>query len=214
MSEPGSNADDVAAKLQALVLERMQAGADKFAITEELVGMGVERADAAKVVDSIYGSIAEAAAAEQVTVASLVPAIAGGGLVAVAGGLLWGLIAIFGNLELGILAWGIGWAAGWAVVMFARGRKGLPLQIVAVAASLVGILIGKYMTFFSVVRGAIAAEHGAEAAADLSMFSLEMAQFFVENVRHMLSPFDLLWVALAVGTAWFIPKGMGIRSPR
>jgi hypothetical protein len=69
------------------------------------------------------------------------------------------------------MAWGIGLLSGFAVMFAARGKKGLPLQVIAVLSSIAGIVIGKYGTFFYWVRESIREEYGAEAAADLSVFS-------------------------------------------
>jgi hypothetical protein len=42
------------------------------------------------------------------------------------------------------------------------------------------------------------------------MFSVEMAEIFAANASTILNGFDILWVILAVLTAWRIPKGLGI----
>ena len=49
-------------------------------------------------------------------------------------------------------------------------------------------------------------EQGAEVAAELTMISVSGFQFFLGNIGVMLSGFDAIWVLLAVGTAWGIPK--------
>ena len=109
------------------------------------------------------------------------------------------------------MAWGIGLLAGFAVVLFSGGKRGRPIQVVAVAASVVGIVIGKYLTFFHVLKEVVAQEHGAEAAESISVLSGGVVEFFFQNVVSMSDPFDLLWIILAVITAWRIPKGSGIR---
>ena len=49
-------------------------------------------------------------------------------------------------------------------------------------------------------------EVGAEAVAELSMFSAGVIQLFGMSLTAMLSGFDLLWIFLAVATAWGIAK--------
>lgn len=61
------------------------------------------------------------------------------------GGLVWGFILILTDYEVGFVAWGIGFLAGFLVVRFAGGRKGAPLQAIAIVSSLVGIMLGKYI---------------------------------------------------------------------
>jgi hypothetical protein len=90
--------------------------------------------------------------------------------------------------------------------MFARGRKGLPLQLVAVVSAALGIFIGKYFTFYSALKAYAAEEFGAEVVAQMSMLSPGVIQIFAESLGAMVSGFDALWVVLAVVTAWGIPK--------
>jgi hypothetical protein len=74
-----------------------------------------------------------------------------------------------------------------------------------------GVVIGKYGTFFYFFRKAIEGKFGAEAASNVGFFSEKAVDSFSQNIASMLSPFDLLWVALAVMTAWKIPRGLGIK---
>ena len=138
--------------------------------------------------------------------AALPRGIAGGVLAALVGGLTWALVVTTTNYELGFVAWGIGFVAGTAVVVAAGGAKGLPLQAAAVASALLGILIGKYVTFVHVVRGQIEEIAGSAAAANVSYFSLETARFFGEEIGAVFGGFDLLWAGLAIFTAWRIPQ--------
>ncbi|MHC4741413.1 MAG: hypothetical protein ACYS8Z_05850 [Planctomycetota bacterium] len=198
-------------RLYAFVIEQIKAGADKPAISQKLVEMGMNEDDSHKLVDKMYDQIMQAAKAEQLTSASIIPAAIGGLLAAVVCGVIWGMIVIATEYEIGYMAWAVGLAAGFCVVLFSKGKKGLPLQVIAVASSLLGILIGKYLTFFHYLKEMIAEEHGTEAASQLSVLSGGVIQFFLENVVSMSHPLDLLWIVLAVATAWRIPKGTGIR---
>ena len=63
--------------------------------------------------------------------------------------------------------------------------------------ALLGILIGKYLSFAWVVQD-IAEEDGVS----LGVFSGETFSLFRENLGTVFSGFDLLWVGLAVFTAW------------
>lgn len=135
--------------------------------------------------------------------AVLLPAVLAGLAAAVAGGIAWGLIVRFSEYELGIVAWGIGFVVGTAVVFAARGARGPQLQAVAVGASLVGILLGKYLSFAWVVQ-----EMAAEEGVRLGVFSGETVEIFRENLGSVFTLFDLLWIGLAVFTAWRIPQAL------
>ncbi len=143
---------------------------------------------------------------------AILPALLGGGLAAAIGGGAWGLIVILTGYVIGYMAWGIGLLSGFAVVLFSHGQKGIPLQVIAVVASVMGIVVGKYTTFFHFVRKAVAKEHGDAIAANVSFLSEKTVQVFAQNIGSMLSGFDILWVSLAVITAWRIPKAISSAS--
>ena len=146
---------------------------------------------------------------------ALVPATVAGLLAAAIGGAAWAGIVILTDYEVGFVAWGIGALCGFAVAALAGNARGVPLQIIAVVASVLGIAAGKYVTFHHFLKAFVEEEAGAEAVAEMSLFSPEVIQIFTDNIGSMLSGFDIIWVLLAVGTAWGIPKASGIklRSP-
>jgi hypothetical protein len=61
----------------------------------------------------------------------------------VIGGMVWGLVAKYLNMELGLLAWAIGLLAGLGIYMFTASR-GTALGIAAALIAFFGILCGKY----------------------------------------------------------------------
>ena len=132
---------------------------------------------------------------------SLLRAIAAGLVAAVAGGVAWALIVKTSDYEVGFVAWGIGFLVGTAVVFATRGAKGRRLQIAAVVLALVGILLGKYLTYALIVQEDIEA-----FGESIGLFSADMFEFFREDLDAVFSFFDLLWVGLAVASAWRIPQ--------
>ena len=87
----------------------------------------------------------------------------------------------------------------------------MPLQIIAVISGILGILIGKYMIVHNIVTTVVSQDQGAAAAEAISLFSMDMVSFFAANIGSVASGFDLLWIALAVFTAWSIPKASGLK---
>ena len=132
---------------------------------------------------------------------SLLPAIAAGLVAAIVGGVVWGLIVKISDYEVGFVAWGIGFIAGTAVVLATRGAKGPRLQVIAVVASLLGILLGKYLSYAFIVQ-----EQVESFGESIGLFSGDMFSFFREDLGAVFGLFDLLWVGLAVFTAWRIPQ--------
>ena len=132
---------------------------------------------------------------------SLLPALGAGLFAAIVGGVVWGLIVKFSDYEVGIVAWGIGLIAGTAVVFATRGAKSRRLQVIAVLSALVGILLGKYLSYAFVIQ-----EQADDAGVSLGLFSSDMFRFFREDLDGVFGLFDLLWVGLAVVTAWRVPQ--------
>ena len=99
---------------------------------------------------------------------------------AIAGGVVWGLIVKWTAYEIGFVAAGIGILAGLAAVAASRGVRGLPLQVIAIVAALVGVLVGKYLGYL--------------------WFGEENGYTF----REMWSWWDVLWIGLAVVMAYRI----------
>jgi hypothetical protein len=115
----------------------------------------------------------------------------------IVGGIAWGLIVKLSDYEIGIVAWGIGFVVGTAVLVAAGRRKGLPLQLVAVVGALVGILVGKYLAYAMVIQ-----ELASEQGVDVGLLSSQMRELFRDDLDSVFGWFDLLWAGLAVFTAW------------
>lgn len=201
---------EAATKLLAFVLAEIKQGTPRGELVNKLTDAGVGSSEAIRVVDSVQAEVQKAADQEVLTPDSLILALLGGVLAAIAGGLIWGLIVIATDYEIGFMATGIGVLAGFAVAGLS-GKRGLPLQIVAVLASLAGILVGRYLTFFSVLRDFVGQEHGAAAVANVKLFSSDVLALFLQSFTDFASPYDILWVILAIVAAWRIPRGLALR---
>lgn len=210
-TENESSQTEALEKVNKFIVQQMKDGADKDTIIARLEEMGVAGNQAAELVNAVYPEIMRVAKEQEFTTDILPLAVIGGILAAVIGGAVWGEIVIYTGYEVGFVAWAIGLLSGAAIVFFARGRKGTPLQVLAVVSSMAGIVIGKYVTFYHFLTIAIAKKYGEMAAAKLSILSGDVVNFFVQNASSMLGGYDALWVILAVITAWRIPEGMGIK---
>ena len=125
-------------------------------------------------------------------------AMLAGLLVAVAGGIAWGLISKYTDYEVGIVAWGIGFAVGVAVERAAGGRRSADLQAIAIVTALMGVLLGKYLGFAFAVQ-----EAEQEFGTQTGLLSGEMFSLFRQNLSEVFSLYDLLWTGLAVASAWY-----------
>jgi len=192
----------------SLVAEHVRVGTDPETIVAMLEDRGVDRTQARALVDTVYPKLARVAEQERYTGSALGPGIAGGLVAAIVGGFLWGLIVILTEYEIGIAAWGIGFLAGFGVVRFAGGAKGTPLQVVAVISSLLGIVIGKYVSYAYFFKQAIEDRFDV----DISYFDSEIFRAFRENLGDIFGGFDLIWAGFAIATAWQIARPSGFMS--
>lgn len=198
----------------AFIIEKIKSGVDDTAIIQSLTEMGVDRNDAEILVREIHRGAIEVAEQQQFTSKTILPALAGAILAAIVSGFVWGWIVAITEYEIGFMAWGVGLITGYAVVLFSKGKRGIPLQVIAVLASIFGIIIGKYFTFVNILKEEVLKEYGVEVVSNIPIISGKMIGFFFEKFGVLVSGFDILWVILAVITAWSIPKGMGLKLSR
>jgi signal peptidase I len=127
-------------------------------------------------------------------------------LVGLAGAAVWGLVVKSTEYEIGALAWGIGLATGAAAGLAGR-RKTADVQLAAVAAAAIAVLVGKYLTFALVVQ--------EQSGDTIGVFSSEMRSLFRDNLGTIFGLYDLLWIALAVGSAWYLvrPEEPAVEEP-
>jgi len=113
--------------------------------------------------------------------ARLLRATIAGAVAALVGGGVWAGLAIGLSVEIGWVAWGIGVLCGFAVSKLGRGHGNI-FQVMAVVCSLLGIAIGK-LAFVLSAGGSIG------------------------DIGLTLGLMDLLFVGLAVASAWQIAGG-------
>jgi hypothetical protein len=143
----------------------------------------------------------EAGGIREVRSGVLLNATLAGVVAAIAGGVVWGLIVRWSDYEIGFAAWGIGFIVGTAVVFGARHRRGLPLQLIAVVLALAGIVLGKYLAFVWIGQDEL-----GKAGLSLPVFSTDTMRLFWDLKSDIWSGWDLLWVGLAVVSAFRIPQ--------
>lgn len=113
---------------------------------------------------------------------------------ALIGGIIWGAIIIIFNYQIGFIALAIGGLTGYSVILAAKENLTQSHRIVAVIASLIGIVIGKYIGF------AYTFNDGFEAFLD-PFTRASFGQYF-----DVLFGFvDIVFILLAMVTAWQVP---------
>ena len=138
--------------------------------------------------------------AEQADVARVPAAVGGGVVAAVLCGAAWAAMVVATNYEIGYAAVGVGFVVGYGVLLGARKKRGKNLQWIALACSVLGLLLGKYFTIAHLIIANV------PDAKDLSHFDPRLVPIFFEVLPDFVSPFDALWVFIALRVAWGIPK--------
>ncbi len=152
------------------------------------------------VCDSCAAQVQAELAAEQQTGARFPVALAGGAVGALVGAVIWAVIVVATNYEIGYVAVLVGYLAGQGVKLGAGKGRGQTLQIAAAGMAVFGLAIAKY---FILAHFVISSPSGEELG--LGYFSPELFMVFLQNIGSSLSPFDLLWIAFALMTAWRLP---------
>ena len=115
---------------------------------------------------------------------------------AVAGGLLWAGVVIATGYDIGILAWVVGAATGFAIARTAGRPVGAVGRVTAGIFAAGGIMVGKYVIFVHAVKKV----YGTELAAvgrPVSYFETRQLSIFVHNLSTFVKPVYILWVGLA-----------------
>lgn len=131
---------------------------------------------------------------------SLVGAVIVAAIAAIVGAVAWAAVVAVSNYELGILAWAIGGLVGFAVARVGR-CSGMPAQIIAGLAAFCGIALGKYFAFSYFLDAYYVEEFAEEPAFLWGIFLPDQISLFFETLPEMVSPYDLLWIGLALVTA-------------
>jgi hypothetical protein len=125
-----------------------------------------------------------------------------GGLVGAAlGAAVWAGIAVVTNLEVGYVAILVGFLAGFGVRVAAGKKRSMGMQVMAALLSVVGLLLAKYAVVAHVIVD-LAKKEGMA----VSYFDPRIFEVFPLALKEMLSPFDALWLILAIGAAYRVPK--------
>ena len=104
-------------EVMAFISSEMKAGSGKGEITQKLVRKGLSSTEASELVEVAYPHFRRVAEKEEVSGVHLLPAIAGGVGAALIGGIIWAVIVVTIEREIGFMALGIGFLCGFGVVL-------------------------------------------------------------------------------------------------
>ncbi len=149
-------------------------------------------------------------AAKQAGATSMPMAVAGTLVGAVVAAAVWVGIVMSTNYEIGYVAVLVGYLAGKGAVLFTGGAHGRPLQVVAVAGAVFGLVLAKYAIFAHDLKEYAAEEYGEV----LGYFDPQVTSLFIESLGETTGLFDLLWIFFAVTAAWRVPASPELEVTR
>ena len=197
-----------------LASQRLKAGRSRTDTLQELTARGLPPDTAQRMVEEAFANLSETVQREDLTMLALVRAMAGAAAGALLGGVLWWLIMVWTGYEIGFIAMVVGWLAGLGTALAAKPKRGITLQLVAVAAAVAGIVIGNYLSFVHLFKQAIAQHQGQAAAAQYSVLSDHAPGLFLGSLITMIDGWNLLWIVLAIVTAWKMLKSEPVQLNR
>ena len=134
----------IATQIQAGITDR-----DEIAhmLQSQFPTAGIDDETARKIIDHAYITSAHYVESKQVSFLSIMLGAVGGFLCASIAAIIWILVAVVTDYELGIIAIVVGYAAGFGVLISTKGKDSGTYQIVAMLTGALGVLIGKYGIF-------------------------------------------------------------------
>ncbi|HLF92901.1 MAG TPA: hypothetical protein VJB14_05540 [Planctomycetota bacterium] len=131
----------------------------------------------------------------------LLQGAAGGVAAAILGAFVWYMIVKGIKMRIGWVAWGIGGAAGFGVVLLSGGRGGAALPFIGAGAALLGWLLGEYMIYSWVTK-----EISAQGSEAMREFISQLS--FGDYLQASVGLKGGFFVLLAVATGWGVPQKM------
>lgn len=179
------------------IIAQIKAGKDQKFTIDRLIDTGLDPHIAHSMTEQLY----QVAASEKPNILNYVISIIVGLITAIGSGYVWGELTIATGVHIGLAAVGIGWLVGYVMLKASQGKRNVALAYIAAFMSVLGVLAGKYYTFYFEIQRYIQ-EQGLNSSEFPSLFSLEMIKIFRDNITQIFGVFDLLWFGLAAYTAF------------
>ena len=128
-------------------------------------------------------------------------AMAAGGVGAVLGAAIWAAIVVATNFEVGYVAVLVGFLSGYGVKLGAGKGRGQGLQVAAAFMAVAGLVLAKYFIFAYMVSSSMSAKGQA-----IAWYDPRLLQMFPKMIVALSTPFDLLWILIAVSAAYRVPS--------
>ena len=119
---------------------------------------------------------------------------------AAAGAGVWAAIGVATNMEVGYVAVLVGFLTGFGVKLGAGKSRGQGLQLLAALLAVGGLVLAKYFIFAWMVSQASAGQ-----GSPIAWYDPRLIPLFPRMITALMSPFDLLWLFIAISAAYRVP---------
>jgi hypothetical protein len=151
--------------------------------------------------DPCIAEIQRELAAQRTPGSAYATAAAAGCVGALLGAAAWATIAIAADAEVGYVAVLVGFLAGFGVKLGARSSRGVGLQWLAAGFALFGLVAAKYM-----ILAYLLVDYAGQNGIEIGYLDSVVFEAFPTYLEETASFFDALWIILAVGAAYKVPK--------
>lgn len=131
-----------------------------------------------------------------------------GCIAALIAGVAWFLLTILTGYQIGYVAIGVGFIIGYAVIWGAGKKRGVPLQIMSAAITIITLIISQYIIVLCYARKYIL-EHKAEFPGYNGEWAF-VSPFHPDVLKSMFSPMGLLIWGIGIYFAYSLPKARSI----
>lgn len=136
---------------------------------------------------------------------NILRSVAGGLLAAVIAGIIWYFFVIITKIELGYLAIGVGYLIGWGVYLGSGKKRGIAIQLITVAITLLTLIVSSYLVYSHFVEEYLENELGKQVSLPIWAVLIDAPSDFLSS---LVSPMGLLiWgIGLYVAYRFAMPR--------
>ena len=164
--------------------------------------------------DKVFCSSCHAMLREQLTTAvramsediNYPTAAFGAVLCGLGGAMVWWGVTVASGWSLGIVAVGVGWAAGWGTLRFSGGKRSQSLQVLSASVAAGCWVLASYLVSMTFINKSLAAANES-FRVPFPPASLEM---FVDVMKSGFGIMDVVFLAIMVWEAWKFPRPIAL----
>lgn len=144
---------------------------------------------------------------------SIYMGLLGGVVGALFSALLWAVIVVLTDYEIGYMALGVGLVVGYLVLWGAGKKRSRSLQIVAAVCSALSIFAAQYLIFYYYFNQLVLeGGSGIGVLFSFKWFNVDLFMTFINSIMEMVDGYTLMFMALAVFIAWSVPRPFKLKK--